>query len=51
LFFPVRPHVDVSSTRAALGARDLAGERRDYVDQSLMSARIVKASGNETQQA
>ena len=28
MLFPVRPHVDVATTRAALGAGRLAGKRR-----------------------
>jgi hypothetical protein len=29
LFLPVRPHVDLTTTRPALGAHDLARKRRD----------------------
>jgi len=54
LFFPVRAHVDVATTRAALRAHDLAGKGRHvnivgilrHVDQPLVSARIADARGD-----
>ena len=55
LFLPIRTHVYVAATRPTLGAHGLAGKRRDlgvvgilrHVDQTLVSARIVEASGDE----
>jgi hypothetical protein len=55
LLFPVRPHVDVSAARAALGAYDLVTKPRHFgivrvfrhVDQALVAARIVEAGRNE----
>jgi hypothetical protein len=51
LFFPVGPHVDVTTARAALGAHDLVGKPGRFgivgklrdVDQALVAARIVEA--------
>ena len=53
LLFPVRPYIDVSAARAALGTHDLAPRHFGilrvlrHVDQPLVSARWVEAVGNK----
>src|SRR5262249_13689664 len=55
LLFPVRPHINLSTFGAALGAYDFAGKRRNLgivgilrnVDQALVAAGIVEAGGDQ----